>query len=156
MANRTGVPNAQQGGIVDDIERARAGKARFRGTETILLVEDEDDLRAVTSSSLQIWGYTVREASNSEEALEICREYIDSINLMVTDLMMPVMPGDRLAAEVARLRQGIPVVFISGYPDAALPDTAPGAGPYVLLAKPYETEVLVQTVRQLLDSMPVK
>jgi nitrogen-specific signal transduction histidine kinase len=139
-------------GVVDTTPSIYINKARFRGAETILLVEDEDDLRAITSSSLQIWGYTVLEARNSEEALEICRQYSDSIDLLVTDLIMPGMTGDHLAVEVSRLRPGIPVLLISGYPDATRPNVGTGTGPHVLLSKPYEPEVLVQTARQLLDS----
>jgi two-component system, cell cycle sensor histidine kinase and response regulator CckA len=121
------------------------------GWETILVVEDEDAVRALVCSILQKQGYNVLGASNAGEALHICEQHGNKIDLMITDVIMPSMSGSELADRLKLLRPEMNVLFISGYSDNAIahqgilkPDTA-------FLEKPFEPHVLAAKVREILD-----
>ncbi len=90
---------------------------------TILLVEDEDMVRDVTSHVLEHEGYRVLSSGNPRQALELVRECPQNLDLMLTDVVMPGMSGTELAARVAALRPGIAVLFMSGYTECqAMPE----------------------------------
>ena len=91
-----------------------------KGTELILLVEDEDQVRAILKQILEGQGYQVLAASNGEEALSISRDLERDIKLMITDVVMPQMSGRELAERVLALRPSLPVLFMSGYTDDAI------------------------------------
>jgi PAS domain S-box-containing protein len=121
-----------------------------KGTETILLVEDQSGIRDVLSDALQHAGYTLLQASDGEEALRIIKEYTNPIHLVITDLMMPNMGGRELASIVTQLRPNTKVLFISGYAELVLPEaevTAP------ILQKPFSLTTLTAQVRNLLDAV---
>lgn len=87
------------------------------GTETILLVEDEADLREIARVFLSRYGYRVLDASSTDAALSMARDFEGSIDLMLTDVIMPGMSGRQLADKVARLRPSMKIVYMTGYTD---------------------------------------
>jgi CheY-like chemotaxis protein len=119
------------------------------GTETILLVEDEPELRSLAQEVLQLQGYVVLEAARPSEALRVAEEHAGPIPLLLTDVVMPEMKGPQLA-QLLRLRHPeMRVLYMSGYadlPEGTLGSDAP------LLQKPFATSALVQKVREILDS----
>jgi len=129
--------------------------SEMKGSETILIVEDEDEIREIASEYLQGQGYTVLHANNGQEALEIARRYKGLIHLLVTDIVMPQLGGRELAEQLKKLRPSTKILFTSGYPE----HTALGEGAnqhLSLLQKPYPLTVLAVTIRQLLDTPPIQ
>ena len=122
------------------------------GTETLLLVEDQQEVRQLALQVLEIYGYKVLAAANGDQALEIARANPD-IDLMVTDVVMPGMTGPQLAQNLLEIRPNLKVIFMSGYADAAMApsDVPEGAG---YLQKPFAPETLARQVREVLDSRP--
>ncbi len=123
-----------------------------RGSETVLLVEDEDNLREVTTELLQGEGYTVLEAPNPEAALSRAREHNGVIDLLVTDVMLPGMNGRDLAERIRQSRSGVKVLFMSGYTGALIATEGvlePGAA---LVCKPFTKRELLQHVRAVLTN----
>ena len=124
----------------------------MRGTETILLVEDDPQLRQLSSSVLAHCGYNVLTASSPEEGLAICRNNHNDIRLLVTDVVMPRINGRQLAAQVSKVRPGIRVLFISGYTDNAIVHYGVLDEGLWFLPKPFTLSALVTKVREVLDS----
>ncbi len=116
------------------------------GHETVLLVEDEAGIRATTRAYLESLGYKVLEAANGREAAQISRQYQDHIHLLLTDVVMPGMRGEELVRIIRQERTGLPVIFISGFPDLLALD----AGTTVL-EKPFTFPELGRCVRSVLD-----
>ena len=125
-----------------------------RGTERVLLVEDEDDVRAVARESLARYGYTVLEARDGEEALRIAGAESGHIDVMVTDVVMPGMNGRELARRLLAIRPGTRVLYVSGYTDDALSQHGILDQELAFLAKPFAPETLARSVRQVLDDAP--
>jgi signal transduction histidine kinase len=139
-----------------------AGEARPRhGTETLLLAEDQERLLVVLARALREVGYTVLEAHSPADALRLAREHPGSIDLLLTDVIMPGMRGPDLAARVREVRPAIKVLFMSGYVDNARLDGIEqrmGPGPHptnpggaALIAKPFTPDALADKVRELLE-----
>jgi PAS domain S-box-containing protein len=126
----------------------------LRGTERVLLVEDEDDVRGVARESLAMYGYTVLEARDGEEALRIAGAESGRIDLMVTDVVMPGMNGRELAKRLLAMRPGTRVLYVSGYTDDALSQHGILDQELAFLAKPFSPETLARSVRQVLDDAP--
>jgi CheY-like chemotaxis protein len=120
------------------------------GTETILLVEDEDALRTLTRELLQSLGYTIIEARHGAEALELSAHRPGRIDLVVTDLVMPEMSGEQLAARLGDARPETRVLFISGYTQEGV--HRQGLTQAAFLQKPFTSETLGRRVRQILDA----
>jgi CheY-like chemotaxis protein len=121
------------------------------GTETVLLVEDEEAVRAVAGQSLRRLGYTVLEARNGESAVQVAAAAPGAIAILVTDVVMPGMNGRALAERLRAGHPGLKVLFVSGYADnAVLRDGVlePGLS---FLQKPFTPEVLARKVREVLD-----
>jgi signal transduction histidine kinase len=142
--------------VGEPVERVRPGRAEGRapgGTETILLVEDEDAVRELAREVLQAGGYTVLEARHGQQALEIAEAHQGSIALLLTDVVMPGMDGPSLARHLAAIRPGIRLLYVSGYADrvAEGEDGVPAAA---LLHKPFSPAVLAAKVREVLDAPP--
>jgi len=123
---------------------------RTRGTETILVVEDEDEIREIVSDYLQHQGYTILHASDGIKALDIAKHYKGVIHLLVTDVVMPNLGGQELAQDLKQLRPRTKVLFTSGYPEHTALNDAP-ADHGVILQKPYPLSVLANRIRQILD-----
>jgi two-component system cell cycle sensor histidine kinase/response regulator CckA len=118
---------------------------------TVLIVEDEDALRAAIRRLLQDEGYTVLEAQNGANALQVLdAPGAHGVALVLTDLRMPVMDGRQLAAALARLRPSLPVVFMSGF-TAQLMDMRLVSPHFAFLAKPFRNDDLLATVRGQLE-----
>jgi signal transduction histidine kinase/integral membrane sensor domain MASE1 len=123
-----------------------------RGTETLLVVEDEDQVRTIARSVLERLGYSVLDAPGGEQALAIARDYPKPIDLLLTDVIMPGHTGPQVAHRVKELRPLIKVLYMSGYTDDALsPHGVLDAG-QVLVQKPFSAELLSIKVRQVLES----
>ncbi len=127
-------------------------KVMPHGTETILLVEDEDGVRALARHVLQTCGYTVLEASRGEEALRVAERYQGPIHLLLTDVVMPGMSGRLVAERMGALKPGIKTVFASGYTDDAVVRHGVLEAETHFLQKPYTTAAMTQKVRAALDS----
>jgi two-component system cell cycle sensor histidine kinase/response regulator CckA len=133
-------------------EPAAAGaEPAAAGTETILLVEDEDAVRAVARESLRRRGYRVLEATNGETALEIAAGFEGHIGLLLTDVVMPGLSGRALADRLAPTRPGTRVLFMSGYTDDAIVQHGVLEPGLSFLQKPFTPDVLAQKVREVLD-----
>jgi CheY-like chemotaxis protein len=120
------------------------------GTETILLAEDEAAVRAIAARTLRSLGYTVLEAGNGREALEVAAGFEGPVHLLVTDVVMPHVNGRALAEELRRERPALRVLFTSGYPTDVLSGGRRRAGS--ILTKPYDPGRLAQRVREMLDA----
>jgi CheY-like chemotaxis protein len=135
--------------------RVRAPKADLmRGTETILLVEDEAQVRAIVARMLEAQGYTVLQAAHGEAALELL-ESAAPIDLLLTDLIMPRMGGRELAERVRELRPGLRVLFTSGYTEDVIVQNRLLDHDIMLLHKPFTRSALAAKVRETLDA-PVR
>jgi signal transduction histidine kinase len=121
-----------------------------RGTETILLAEDDEVLRTLTARILTSQGYRVLEASDGVEALRVADRHRGTLDLLTTDIVMPSMGGHDLANELSARRPGLKVLFVSGYTDDAVGrgELQPGDA---FLQKPIDPKVLARKVRQMLD-----
>ena len=124
----------------------------LKGTETILVVEDDDEVRAVTLDLLKRHGYNVYEAASGEEALQLCATDNVAIDLVVSDTIMPVMNGPELAKRLREIRPGLKTVFISGYTDTALSRSGVIEDEIVLIPKPFSAATLTQGIRKVLDA----
>ncbi len=134
-------------------EAPAAGPPRGR-EETVLLVEDEDVVRALVRQVLQMNGYAVLEARDGQEALELAARHEGPIHLLLTDLVMPRLGGAALAERLSRERPGIRILYVSGYADDPdLLPSAPDPRPE-LLQKPFSLHVLAARVREMLDAAP--
>jgi PAS domain S-box-containing protein len=122
----------------------------MRGSETILLVEDETMVRRMLREALAKAGYRIWEAGNGAEAIELWAGRIEEIDLVVTDIVMPVMSGLRLVEELRKRRPGIRVICMSGHSEDVI-NRQHGAAPLDLLQKPFLPGVLVRKVREVLD-----
>ena len=125
-----------------------------KGTETILVVEDAEPLRVLTKEFLTASGYTVLEAANGEEAIQIAQSHYGSIDLLLTDVVMPRMGAKPLVAQMAQIRPHTRVLYMSGYPNEGIVQAGIVANGVMLLEKPFTREVLSKRVRQVLDASP--
>jgi nitrogen-specific signal transduction histidine kinase/ActR/RegA family two-component response regulator len=125
------------------------------GTETILVVEDQDSIRELTREFLKGSGYTMLEARDGSEALQLAERYKGVIDLLVTDVVMPKMGGRELAHRLSAVRPLIKVLYMSGYAEnsAAEPDILDQNS--VWLQKPFPLDSLLHKVREVLDAASV-
>jgi len=128
---------------------ARAATADLTGQGTILLVEDEDGLRALNARGLTSRGYTVLEASNGLEAIEAFDKH-GHVDLVVSDVVMPEMDGPTLLKELRRRDQNVKIIFVSGYAEEAFSKNLPSQEQYAFLAKPFTLKQLVAEVKKTL------
>jgi two-component system cell cycle sensor histidine kinase/response regulator CckA len=122
-----------------------------KGTETILLVEDEVGIRELAEDFLQGQGYMVLSASDGNEALRIAEGHEDLIHLLLTDVVMPNVGGNELAERLRQVRPQIKVLFMSGYPDHPALARGGVGGQTTVLQKPFSLDMLAYEVRHLLD-----
>ncbi len=139
--------NARKQGA--DAERSD-GRTEARGTETILLVEDEHPVRQSSAEYLRLQGYHVLEAKDGVDALKVCREHGSNIDALVTDVVMPNMSGGELARQVARLRPQMKFLFVSGYAGKTVMDHKVVDLETNFLQKPYTLKQLSRMIRGVL------
>jgi PAS domain S-box-containing protein len=121
------------------------------GTETVLLVEDQDGIRGLVREFLQRKGYEVLQANDGDHALRIAVEHKNPIHLLVTDIVMPNVGGRELARRLTEARPSMKVLFMSGYPDHASVSGEVGGEHAAVLQKPFMLATLARKVRGLLD-----
>jgi PAS domain S-box-containing protein len=122
-----------------------------KGTETVLVVEDQDGIRDIVRESLRRNGYKVLIAVDGNEALQMAGAYPDPIHLLVTDLVMPNIGGRELAQRLTPLRPGMKVLFMSGYSEHSALDIEAASQSATVLQKPFSLDALVRQVRRVLD-----
>jgi two-component system cell cycle sensor histidine kinase/response regulator CckA len=129
---------------------AKQPTADLTGQGTILLVEDEDPVRAVNSRALSARGYTVLEAASGVEALQAIEESATPVDLVVSDVVMPEMDGPTLLRELRKRYPDLKVIFVSGYAEDAFKKNLPEGEAFNFLPKPFSLKQLVETVKQTL------
>jgi two-component system, cell cycle sensor histidine kinase and response regulator CckA len=122
-----------------------------RGEETVLLVEDEEIVRNLTSEALSMLGYTVLQAGDGEEALEVCRRHQGEIQLLLTDVVLPQMDGRTLYEAVSRLRSGMKVLYVSGYAETFVVQHGVLSEGVHFLHKPFTVDRLAAKVAEVLS-----
>ena len=139
--------------VDDEVEpaRKRQDEEAEHGTETVLLVEDEDMVRELALRALEMHGYRVMETGRPEDALAMLRDFEGTIHIMVTDVVMPVMSGGALAQHAATLRPHMRVLFMSGYTDDAIVHHGVNDRRHAFLQKPFTPSDLARKVRGVLD-----
>jgi PAS domain S-box-containing protein len=125
-----------------------------RGSETVLVVEDEESVRGLARDVLLRQGYTVLEAANGDEALRISETHAAAIHLLLTDVIMPGMGGRELAGRLTATRPETKVLYTSGYADDAALQQGPSASGPAFLEKPFTATALARKVREVLDTTP--
>jgi CheY-like chemotaxis protein len=135
---------------VERVGPVRVASEAPRGTETILLAEDEQDVRAVAREFLESGGYTVLEARDGTDALKRVEKYDGAIHLLVTDMVMPGMSGQELTAKLLKNRPEIRVLYMSGYSERAAADSTRGDSTMRLLTKPFSRWALLRAVHEIL------
>ncbi len=123
-----------------------------RGTETVLVAEDEEVVRKFVRSILEKSGYTVLEAHHGSEALRVALQHPGLIHLLLTDMVMPLMDGKLLAQRMVDLRPGIRVLFMSGYSQNAVVHHGVLESGTAFIEKPFTVESLARKVREALDT----
>ena len=125
------------------------------GNETLLIVEDEDLVRALAVRVLRSFGYSCHQARDASEALRLVDDAETRVDLMVTDVVMPGMSGRELGDRLARLRPGIPVLYTSGFTDEDVIQRGMLEEGRPFLQKPFKPHELARAVREALDGAVV-
>ena len=136
------------------ITHARMPAVLPRGTETILVAEDEEGVRQLVRMVLMDGGYTVIEASNGEQALHLCERHAGPLHLLISDVIMPQMGGKQLAEHLRKLRPNLKILFTSGYTNDAIAHQGVLDPGVAFLQKPYNLNDLLAKVREVLDPGP--
>jgi two-component system, cell cycle sensor histidine kinase and response regulator CckA len=126
---------------------ARPASADLTGEGTILLVEDEEGLRQLNARGLASRGYTVLEAANGVEAIEVLEKHGGKVDLVVSDVVMPEMDGPTLLRELRTRDPSLKIIFVSGYAEDAFQKHLPADGQFAFLAKPFTLKQLVNEVK---------
>ena len=132
-------------------ERDKNKDTLLPGSETILLVEDEDSLRHLGERLLHMSGYTVISAANGKEALEVMEHHGKMVDLLMTDVVMPGMSGRELATELANRKLIRRTLFMSGYTDDAIIKHGVLEPGLAFIYKPFTVEALSRKLREVLD-----
>jgi two-component system cell cycle sensor histidine kinase/response regulator CckA len=126
-----------------------------RGTERVLVVEDDAQVREVTVRALRAAGYRVLVAGSGREALALGDAELDGLDLVVTDVVMPGIDGRSMADELQRRRPGVRVLYVSGYTEDAVVARGVASGGTGFLPKPFTPSALLESVRAVLDAAPL-
>jgi CheY-like chemotaxis protein len=121
------------------------------GSETVLVVEDQDPVRAVVQRTLQSTGYHVLEASRGRDALELVQQSVEPVHLVLTDLMLPEMTGQEMVQRLRAFKPLVRALYMSGYAGGALAHQGVVEPGMTFLQKPFTPDVLAQKVRAALD-----
>ena len=145
--------------IVDSVaepEEKRSEPEGPRGSETILVVEDDEIVLRLTCQALRRYGYLVIEAANGDEALLACERHVGTISLIITDVVMPQISGPELAAKLHPLHPETQVLYMSGYTEDAVVRHGFLGSALFFLQKPFSPSLLVNKVRDILDQQSVR
>jgi CheY-like chemotaxis protein len=132
-------------------EQMTALDAAAGGSEIVLLVEDEQALRAIVAETLRMAGYTVLEASDPKEALVVAAQSQPPIQLVITDVVLPGQSGPETANQIRNAQPGVRVLLMSGYTDRLLDGNALVEPGTPFLSKPFTIDALLRKVRAVLD-----
>ena len=138
--------------LPEDIGKVAPAEAPRRGAGTVLVVEDDEQLRRLTHRALDAQGYTVLVADRGATALDIARRHKGEIDLLLTDVIMPDTNGRKLAETIRAARPGMRVLYMSGYPDGAIASHGMLEPGVAYLAKPFTTEAITRRVREVLEA----
>jgi len=138
--------------LPEDIGKVAPAEAPRRGAGTVLVVEDDEQLRRLTHRALDAQGYTVLVADRGGTALDIARRHKGEIDLLLTDVIMPDTNGRKLAETIRAARPGMRVLYMSGYPDGAIASHGMLEPGVAYLAKPFTTEAITRRVREVLEA----
>jgi CheY-like chemotaxis protein len=141
--------DARGGSGADVVE---AGVGRARGTETILLIEDDDAVRGLTKRVLQRCGYTVLEASRGSDGLRLAAASRTPIHLLITDVVMPGIPGRMVAEQIRDSHPETKVLYVSGYTNDHVVRTGVMHDAVHFVQKPFAPEAFANKVREILSS----
>jgi two-component system cell cycle sensor histidine kinase/response regulator CckA len=133
-------------------EGAPETRSENTGSETVLLVEDDDGLRALTRRVLLKHGYQVLESARTSEAEHVCREHPGKIHMLLTDVVMPGLSGKELASRLMMLRPEMVVLYMSGYTDSVVMKQGVEEGSVNFIQKPFTPVALSRKVREVLDA----
>jgi two-component system cell cycle sensor histidine kinase/response regulator CckA len=129
-------------------DEVRARAADLTGQGTILLVEDEEGLRALNARGLISRGYTVLEAANGVEAMAVLEKNGNTVDLVVSDVVMPEMDGPTLLKEMRQRNPELKIIFVSGYAEEAFEKSLPENEQFAFLPKPFTLKQLVAAVKE--------
>jgi len=121
------------------------------GTEKILVVDDEERSVSIMKVILERLGYNVTAMTSSLKALELFKEDPHRYDLLLTDLIMPQLNGDKLVSEIIEIRPDMPVIITSGFTDTIVNDNFKQISNKAFIPKPFQPQELAKTVRQVLD-----
>jgi signal transduction histidine kinase len=141
--------------LIDEIDvktETRAPSKAEEGNERILLVDDEEQIIAMEQQMLERLGYQVTSSSNSQEALNVFAQHPDNFDLVITDMTMPHMTGDRLAQKLIDIKPGIPVILCTGFNESITEEKALSMGIQKFVMKPVVKNDLASTIRAVLDA----
>jgi CheY-like chemotaxis protein len=136
---------------LQELREKKGEKELLLGGETILVVEDEKEVRKLALRILERQGYRILAATSGEDALSVCKEHQESIHLLLTDVVMPGMTGHTLAESLVSLHPKIKVLYMSGYTENAIVHHGildPGTN---YIQKPFTVEGLLTKIREVLD-----
>jgi CheY-like chemotaxis protein len=146
------LPRIEEETALPSLESVAESRANPRGSETVLLVEDEKGVRELAREYLQMIGYSVIEAENGHAALELASRHNGKIHLLMTDVVMPGISGRELSERVRTVRPDMRVLFMSGYTDQAVVHHGILEPDAVLLQKPFTLNALALKLREILGS----
>jgi two-component system cell cycle sensor histidine kinase/response regulator CckA len=146
------LPRSERG-VETTAEPVPFNLTRVRGTETILVLEDENALRTLIRQVLCQAGHTVLDTGDPDEAVELCERHPGNIALFITDMVLPKLSGPQVAERVSELRPGVKIIYTSGYPGkAGIPNGLRQDGT-AFFEKPFTPDTLVRKVRSMLDDV---
>ena len=137
--------------VEEQVKESPPSSASLQGSETILLVEDEDDVRTLVKETLEMMDYRVVAAANGQEALDLYNKKNHSIQLVLTDVVMPVMGGRELVENLLELKPGLKIIYMSGYTEDAIVLNGVLKPGTQFIQKPFTPVLLMQKIREVLD-----
>ncbi len=140
----------------DDFLNNATSFDQWQGSGTLLLVEDEDQVRNFTKVFLQKLGFIVIDASNGREALELYQKNVAKVSIIITDLNMPVMDGYELCHELKKLNPELPIIVISGFGDTNITSRIDHYDKVSLIRKPYKFDQLRDELKSVVEGMEKK
>jgi two-component system, cell cycle sensor histidine kinase and response regulator CckA len=135
------------------LEESKRRPSSLRGTETVLVVEDQEAVRRLTAEMLRVYGYEVLEAANGHEAVRVSEDFARPIHAMISDVIMPGMAGPELASHLKATRPEMRVLFVSGYTAEMIDRKGVLNSDVAFLSKPFTSESLAEKLRERLDGL---